>query len=353
MSWTVHSTVDEPVELLCAFTAHYLEAGAAEVHLCLDRRNEDVMDLLSPFPQVRLTTCDSDYWARTPVRKRPIGQADRQTINLRRAYSESRHDWLLFCDADEFLQISRGLGSMDTLLATFDQDVRFYTFPVAERVYIEGVPAQTVFDGFYRCRSKKIQEIGPSVYGEDWKFFSRGLLQDGPGKSVMRTGESLDVSIHAPRDKRNSSPKGTSDYMAALNASYLVHYDGLTPLHWALKLARWYKSMIDLLGNDVTEIRKRRTTGRNSQAEELHRKRADPEALRNMTRLQFLSRSQYDLLAEAGGVADINPNIGASTRRVFPSLDFDFAQRTFDARLRSLHEDFIISSGFKYEAIQQ
>jgi hypothetical protein len=113
-------------------------------------------------------------------------------------------------------------------------------------------------DGLYRCRSPRVQEIGPYVYGENWAFFSRGLLQDGPGKSIMRVGAGLDVNIHSP----NNPQTATSAQLETFKGSYIIHYDGLTPFHWALKLVRWYQSMVDLLyirdniagphGRDVT-----------------------------------------------------------------------------------------------------
>lgn len=342
MSWSVHSTMDEPVELVSAFAAHYLAAGAAEVHLCLDRKNEEILDVLGRFAQVRLTVCDEAYWYRTRVGTRPIGQAERQIINLKAHYAASRHDWLLFCDADEFLYTDPEGLNLDQMLARCSDDVLFYTFPVAERFYQTGSAPMTIFEGLYRCRSPRVQAIGPTIYGDKWQFLSRGLLQDGPGKSVMRVGAGLDVNIHLPKDPQMATPA----QLAVFRGSYLLHYDGLTPFHWALKLVRWYCSMIDLLGDDEVKIRQRRTSGRNRQAEFLHRNRHDPSALSAMTDLQRLNAEQMVQLAAAGGIPSIESSVEVTALQVFP--DTDYSQATFDRKLRELHADFINSSGFDY-----
>lgn len=346
MSWSVHSTMDEPVELVSAFVAYYLSMGAAEVHLCLDRRNDEIFDTLGTIPQVHLTVCDDAYWSRTRARKRPISQADRQVINLKNAYASSRHDWLLFCDADEFLYSDPGGPCLTRILERCSRDVLFHTFPVAERFYAIGENYKGIFDGLYRCRSPRVQEIGPDVYGDKWNFLSRGLLQDGPGKSIMRVGTGLDVNIHAPTNPQKATP----EQLALFEGIYLLHYDGLTPFHWALKLVRWYCSMIDLLGDDEKQIRKRRTSGRNRQAEFLHRNRHDPAALIEMTDLQRLRAEQIAHLAVAGGIPLVRPDIEAAAHHVFP--DLDFSQESFDRKLRILHSDFISSSGFDYRNLE-
>lgn len=344
MAWSVHSTMDEPLELVLAFVAHYLTAGAAEVHICLDRRRDDVAESLRGQPQVRLTICDDAYWAQSPAGKRPIGQADRQVMNLRAAYRQSPHDWLLFCDADEFLHIPPEGPTLDQILSGCRPDVLFYTFPVAERFYAMGEPPLTIFDGLYRCRSPRVLETGPAIYGKNWHYLSRALLQDGPGKSIMRTRAGLDVNIHAPKGNQNVTP---ADF-APFRGAYLVHYDGLTPFHWALKLARWYQSMIDLLGDDAQKIRSRRTSGRALQAEYLHLHRHDQAALLAMTDLQRLRAVQIARLAVAGGIALIEPRIEATARAVFPGVDLDFTQAGFDRRLRRQHDRFLDQSGFIY-----
>jgi len=344
MSWSVHSTMDEPIELILAFVAYYLSIGAAEVHLSLDSKNEEVLDTLSGMPQLYLTVCDDVYWSKTRARKRPISQADRQVINLNSAYTTSRHDWLLFCDADEFIYTAPDGPNLDQMLARCSQEVLFYTFPVAERFYAIGEDPKEIFDGLYRCRSQRVQEIGPEIYGDNWIFLSRGLLQDGPGKSIMRVGAGLDVNIHMPKNSQTA----TLEQLSSFKGSYLIHYDGLTPFHWALKLARWYQSMIDLLGDDKERIRRRRTSGRNRQAEFLYQNRNNPAILLAMTNLQRLRGEQIANLAVAGGIPLIRPNIQSYVDHIFPQAKINFKQSYFDQKLSILHSDFISTSGFKY-----
>ena len=347
MSWSVHSTVDEPANLLVAFAAHYLSLGAAEVHFCFDRKNEEAADILCRVPEVKITLCDQAYWKIMPGRERPISQANRQVLNLKKAYAESRHDWLMFCDADEFLHIDSHFKSVAEIVDVLSPDTRFHLFAPAERVYLKGSKPAGIFDGLYRLRNKPMIDAGPEIYGDDWKFFSRGLLQDGPGKSIMRVGVGIDVNIHTPNEKPKGKILGNEADIAALQRCLLLHYDGLTPLHWALKLARWYRSMIELLGNDQNLLRTRRTPGRNLQAEVLHLNRSDPAALIAMTHLQFLSAEQVEKLTAKGAILEANPQIETSVKRVF-SMEPDYTQKGFDERLRRLHADFIAASGFDF-----
>lgn len=134
MSWVVHSTVDEPIELLSAFVAHYLAIGASEIHLCLDRRNEEALDVLGPLKEVKITICDEAYWSASERGQRPISQADRQVTNLRRAYNSSKHDWLLFCDADEFLYIDPFFKNVAHLLDSFSDTTNFHLFPPRRKI---------------------------------------------------------------------------------------------------------------------------------------------------------------------------------------------------------------------------
>lgn len=347
MSWSVTSTMDEPLELVCAFVAHYLNLGAAEVHLFLDRDREDVKDVLTGIPQVKFVVCTDEYWSETRAGTRPIGQTIRQVINLRRAYAACRQDWLLFCDADEFLHVDPYFASVDALTKVLGTEVDFHTFRPAERFYAIGEESVSIFDGRYRCRSPRVREFGADIYGDDWKYFNFGLLQDGPGKSILRTDRDLQLDIHVPKNGQKVELRGKSEDLRAVRNSFLLHYDGLTPLHWTLKLSRWYRSMIDLLGDSEEALRQRRDPGRNLQARTLHENRADPQALLKMTRLQFLSLDKIAELDALGGIAKVEPNIGEAARRMFSALDLDFTQSSFDERLRRIHSDFISDSDFR------
>lgn len=345
-SWAVHSTVDEPLELLCAFVAHYLAMGAAEVHLCLDRPTQEVIDVLGPVPGVRLTVCDAAYWAGMRNGQRPQGPAHRQVANLRRAYAESRHDWLLYCDADEFLRLDARFGSMKDVFALFGRDMRFHLFSPAERFYAEGGPEGSIFDGSFRRSSAGMVAAAPAIYGDDLPYFVKGLLQDGPGKSMTRTRLPLEPNIHTPTDGTNGVIRASSEDIAALGRCHMLHFDGLTRLHWALKLVRWYGAMMDMLGGDRALISIRRTPARNRQATGLYDLRADPVGLERLTRLQFMTAAQIADVAAAGGLVAVDHRIEATARALFPRQGLDFSQAEFDRRLRELHAEFIEASGF-------
>lgn len=230
-TWAVVATVDEPWPLVVAFAAYHLGLGAREVHLYFDRENPEAEARLSDLPNVHITTCDHAFWARHNGGARPVRTVFRQTHNANLAYKATEADWLLHCDADEFiLPPKEGIGAR---LAAQPETVIGLRFLTAERVFLNA-PGAGMFDGAFRTVAPGFSNWGEDRYGRFAKFFDKGLTGHEVGKSFTRTGQKdLAINIHFPLIK------GTRDtpQMAKRDAS-LLHFDGLTPLHFRLKLLR-------------------------------------------------------------------------------------------------------------------
>lgn len=223
-TWAVVATVDEPAPLIISFAAHYLALGAAEVHLFLDRPNPVAEAALAGLPRLHLTVCDAAYWAQ--VRARPLLHVRRQRHNANKTYKKTQVDFLLHCDCDEFVR--DGAGMVDEL-ASLPAEASFLRLQVAERVQRLHHPEGQIFEGMFRWPIDAFFLVGEEIYGKAARFFRDGLTGHRAGKAVVRTGLDLTLGLHAP--------EGWPTYVDSAPGR-LLHFDGLTRLHYALKLLR-------------------------------------------------------------------------------------------------------------------
>ncbi len=218
-TWAVVATVDEPPALVQAFVAWYLDLGAAEVWLYFDRENDPAADLFAGQPQVRVTRCDAAYWAQ--FGRRPEKHQIRQVRNATDAYGRVCADWLLHCDADEFLWPVDGVGAhLDRVYPWMDGAI----VPVAERVFVAGAARTMVFDGMFRRPDKTNAASDPMTL--------RGLTGHAIGKTFTPVGRNLTLSVHRPK-RGDDTLK-----LEPVPGLELLHFDGLTRLHWVYKLLR-------------------------------------------------------------------------------------------------------------------
>lgn len=231
--WSVAATVREPVALLAAFVSHHLSLGAQEVILYLDAPDVEAIELLGAIPQCRLVVCNSDYWRVVIRKKRPSSHIRRQLENVYHAYQTTRSEWLLHLDADEFLRPSSGADVAQTLAAMPDH---LHGVKVAnlERIYSQEAPATTIFDGVFRHPFHTHWSDAEKLLDPVARpFLYRGLTAYAQGKSFSRVGQRLIPGIHSPRGIKGFV---NSWYVPGLE---ILHFDGLTPLHWATKLMRF------------------------------------------------------------------------------------------------------------------
>lgn len=231
-TWTVVATVNEPPALVQAFVAWHLSQGASAVLLYCDDPSDEVQGVFAHLPQVDVIVCDDLHWQRVN-NGRPHRHEVRQVCNAREAYAKAETDWVLHIDADEFVWSGPGVGQA---LAATAPDVDALIAPVAERVYPQTATDVTILEGAFRRPFRGNEVEGFRIFGADYALTNRGLTGHAQGKAFVRTGRPLKLSIHRPRPSRgNDEPLFARADPATVE---LLHFEGLTPLHWAYKLTR-------------------------------------------------------------------------------------------------------------------
>lgn len=222
--WSVVATVREPAQLLQAFAAHHLALGALQVHLYLDAPNPELRAMIGTDPRVTLIDCDADFYDALG-RRFPKWINRRQIINANHAETQSSADWLFHLDADEFLNADPGPE-----LATIAPEIRGVWVPNGERVFLHDTPPESIFDGALVLPMTNEHRLD-RVRGPDMSALTRfGLLAHDMGKGALRVGQKVGAGIHRPR-------VGPAETHVAQTLR-VSHFDGLTRLHWALKLQR-------------------------------------------------------------------------------------------------------------------
>lgn len=346
--WAVQATVDEPLPLLRAFAAHHLEMGAEEVHLFLDRDDPELATALRVDGRVRVTVCNSEYWRVTHWRARPVLHTSRQVVNATRAYRDTEFEWMLFADADEFLVCD---GDFADILRDAPDDWDLLRIPVAERCYeMANWPRDT--DTLYGGIFRRAMGLGPKrardIYGPDAAFLQRGVLAHHAGKSVVRTRRVYYMGLHWPKPFKfwGGPPKidGIPAYQTFQDGAYIVHYDGLTPRHWLLKLVRKYQLAARAAGAGQPVDLANRTDARKRQIMAVHDARNDAAALMALTRMQALSPKATRQLRKEAGLVDVTLDPDAAAARHYP----DHGAPTvgaFDAALIARYADLIAEFG--------
>lgn len=225
-TWDVVATVDEPSPLVIAFVAHTLSLGPRHVHLFLDRPNPAAEAALAGLDRLTITQCDDAHWANSARRMRPPLHVGRQKENARQVYVSTPAEWMVSIDCDEFLSSGADLQAD---LADLGEDVTFMRIPVRERVLPPDMVQTSLFDGVFRSPIADYKRHAGRIYGVYADFLRNGMTGHAIGKSAFRTGRGLAMCLHAPLD----APMGVFG-----SRVFLRHFDGLTPLHYALKLLR-------------------------------------------------------------------------------------------------------------------
>lgn len=239
-SWGLVMTVYEPGALLLTNLGWHLGTGAAEIHVYLDDPGDPVAALIECLPRVRVIRCDTAHWATVaPSGKRPPTHRRRQVLNANHALGACGVVWLIHLDADEFLLQTRPLG--EELAVARDLDCEVY-FPVAERCFIRGAPVTSILDGPFRLSTKGLNRRGDGldanavIFGDHLPCLVDGLLGHSAGKCAVPKGEDYRLGIHWAY--RGGTGRRRAERYAS-TAATLLHFDGLTALHWLAKLARY------------------------------------------------------------------------------------------------------------------
>ena len=332
-SWGVAALVDEPAALIAAFAAYHLERGAAQVHLCLDRPNPEARDLLAALPGVVVTESGADGWRFHGVGKRPQKHLGRQKYHASRVLAETKLDWIVHCDADEFVQPVAG-ESIGAALGAVRQGASWAKIPVAERAHLTGAPEPDLFQGVFRLPWDDFESRGARIYGDATMLLLHGgLCGHRLGKAAVRSGRGLFAGVHRPmRDWKGADREIPVEGLKTLK---LLHFDGLTELHYALKMMR---RALNALSDKPPSHGASRRLQYLTMAEEatnvahLHEQYAATKAI---------DAEQAEALEKLGVLGRWQPEIAERTARVFGRA-IDLSPAAFDRALLRHEREMIL-----------
>lgn len=239
-TWGIVMTVSEPSQLVLANIGWHLGTGASEVHVYLDSPEDPVAAVLADLPGVSVIRCDRAHWQRVAWGKeRPASINRRQGLNAMDAMTHCGVDWLVHLDADEFLLQERPLAEEMAVVRALACELHF---PVFERCYRRGDPIAGLFDGVFRGTTKQLNrrkdglDTEAVIFGDQMPVLNNGVLGHSAGKCAVPTDGDFRLGLHwAYRGKRGR--ERAERYRST--STRLLHFDGLTRLHFLAKLLRY------------------------------------------------------------------------------------------------------------------
>lgn len=312
--WGLVLLAREPAALVLSHLAWHLDLGAREIHLYLDDPADPVADAAASLPGVQVTRCDHGFW-QALAGARPALQTRRQMLVASQAYARAGVEWLLHLDADEFVHAPAPVA---TELARHADFSGYLALPNLERAFTRADPAG-IFEGIFRRPLPRGADL-PAALAHQAPFVARGVSGHAAGKAISRTGQGYVLQPHAPRLDGAPVPSRRAGGLRVL------HFDGLTPLHWLLKLMRYAQHPPESWARFLGEHRR-------AQLVHVHENLADPRALKAFhDRLKTCP--EPDALAGAG-LIDTLPFAPEAALRRWLSQVPDLSVAAFDAALRA------------------
>lgn len=317
-TWGVVATVKEQRNLLIAFVAYYKSIGADRIYVYLDEDDVQTRDQIGAVPECHVVVADREYFLSEWNCDRPKSHRRRQRFNATHAYRTADVDWLLHVDADEFLMCS----DFGMRLAQCPEDVDTIRVLNGERVFAAGEARSTVFDGWMLQPGGLKRWQRKSIFNEDVRRFTHnGFCGHRLGKSATRTGREFRLGIHAPL-RRHVYNQVTSSDLA------LCHFDGLTALHWMLKLLRYKDAGLNTERNRSSQFRY-------EQIKYLLEAKNDGRAVERLhDTIRVYDPSTLENLSKRGVAAPIDLDVSGAVSSVFPLLSVDLSPEFFDLNLR-------------------
>ncbi len=327
--WGVVGTMDEPAPLVAAWVAHHLAIGASEVHVVFDRPDPPTERLLHGVAGCFVHRSGEDGWAQHWKAKRPSRHQGRQKYNATRIANEADVAWMVHCDADEFIHLER---PFEWELAKTNEKA-WLRLEVLERTFVPDVTGNDIFQGVFRKRWDGFEEEGQAFYGARAQLLNRGVSGHIAGKACMRTGQGYVMGVHHPTESWDA-PGGTVTlpYRPSYNAR-LMHFDGLTPLHYILKMMR--RALTQVKGDPVPYAEPRV-----AQFQEAAARARNPQALWDQWfAVQGVTEAEEMALVKRDLLHRIDCPVLGHAQALFPELDF--TSSGFD-RLLLIHEAELI-----------
>ena len=323
-SWGVVAQVSDPLPLAVAFIAHHLELGAQEIHLFLDTDQPELEEFCKQDERIQTYRTPLKYWQEMHGRRAiPKKKTFRQGLNASWAASRASCDWLFNIDVDEFVW-----ADADALhsLGSVPEDVDYLRIPNLERAYLASAPRVTIWDGVFKRKCKPVSAADRLPLTE-FGFFGYHV-----GKTLVRTKRDLHLSLHRARIGDRDAFRFAKEQSAT--GIELLHYDGMTPFHWAAKLIRRAAKGVEFA--QTTNVRMRLL-----QLVEFAIRADDIVALKSYALdLQSLSNEAQSEMEAEGALFAASIDPASSAMRLF-GPHWDWSVSAFDAAvLRMTSDDF-------------
>lgn len=317
--WRVAATLREPVEVAAAFACHHLDAGASRVTLFFDDPDDPAIDIVGGLDRVDVVRCDDAHWQRL-AGGRPATHYQRQVLNIRAAFRATGDDWLFHIDADEFLLMPGGILPD---VAPLGRRTRWLRVPVAERIWDGPGDADDLFGGVFRRPLAGGPAAVDRVYGAGHAhLYPAGTSGHPSGKAMIRPGAPIAATAHTVTDPDTGAilPHRPARHIT------LLHFDGLSKCHWALKHLRQVGRL--LAGEKLYRDARRAVT--------VDILNADDPLARAFAWFDRIYRFDPQTLARlraSGHLLAPDLHIAAATRRLLPQEPLDFTPRAIDRQL--------------------
>jgi hypothetical protein len=249
-TWGTVSLVHEPPPLVAAMAVWNIAQGASDVQLFLDQPAPELRAMIGHLPQVGITDCDAGFWAGLPAGRPPYPR-QRQNAVAALHYRRTSVDWLLHCDADEFVWDG---AAPRRALAAQPAEVDTLVLPNLERVFRRGVGQRGLFDGDFRRPHRRRRFLSRMLYGPALEFLNGGVSGYSVGKSISRTGRSLKIGIHRAQPGRSGK---AALVVGRAGECRLLHVDGIAPLHLKIKLLRRFSFVTEGGVKEMAPARRR------------------------------------------------------------------------------------------------
>jgi Glycosyl transferase family 2 len=194
LRWGVVSTIRAPLGDIARFAAYHLDLGARKIHVYLDEPDPRTVEFFSGRRDMRITTCNDDYWANKPQKARHNHQL-RQAFNATRSYRRSRLDWMAHIDVDEFILASVPISE---ILAAVPGDAAFARMRPAELL---AQPDPWTGPAHFKLTRHELgltKAVLETLYPDFGAFVPEGFLSYTGAKNFARTGlPQIRLGIHA------------------------------------------------------------------------------------------------------------------------------------------------------------
>lgn len=316
--WGIVTTADAPAALLLCHAAYHLQAGAAEVHLFLDRAGDaGLAARLGALPGCRVTVTDRAWW-RGQGRRRPQLHQVRQTVNATAALGACGVDYLLHLDIDEYLWQWEPLGEELALVPAG----AFLRIGNVERIFGADDAGGGVFTSTFRVPDMLFGEEEGGAPDRADGLTEGGLTGHVAGKAAMPRGQGYVAGIHRPRYPGKGAPRFPRSRLS--ETATILHFDGFTPLDWVVKLLRKAEAVAADPRAPASETRLRQVGALLAEGTGL----AAAMALHD--RLKRLTPGREAALRAEGRVMDIAFDPGPALARLVPDQAADLSAAAYD-----------------------